>query len=194
VLLPWGIDETFGVTADVPNDPLAQLNYALDGTGSRRNRGILFVKCQQDPICWSDYLDAVDAALVIFEDLDLVAAATSLRTLTYEAATRDTRKIYSNATVEEHVAAVKAFIEQRPAMVRAEVERLRQNQPVAPDGYTYCAPEGERCSFSGAATIAYGASGVFTYVDGTDGIDCGNAAFGGDPVPNVFKACYILQP
>jgi PKD repeat protein len=70
------------------------------------------------------------------------------------------------------------------------VARLNWNvgDPLA--GYTFCANEYQRCSFSGAKDVAYGADGRFTYKTNiTDGIDCTNAVFG-DPIPGVYKACY----
>ena len=193
IMLPWGIDETFGVTADVPNDPLAQLNYSIEGTNSRRKLGILFIKCRRDLDCWTAYLDSVDSALAVFEGLDLDTLATSLRELTLDATIRDTRKSYSDEVVATHVIAVKSFIEQRQALVRAELERLRNSLINGPDGAAFCAIEGERCEFKGKGTVAYGANGVFTYLEATDGISCDNATFGGDPTPNVFKSCYLKQ-
>jgi hypothetical protein len=193
IMLPWGIDETFGVTADVPDDPLAQLNYSLEGTNSRRTPGILFVKCRRDLDCWTAYLDAVDSALKVFESLDLATFAKSLRQLSVDATQRDTRKSYSNEVVTEHVAAVESFIKQRPALVRAELERLRNNLISGPDGAAFCAFEGDRCEFKGNGTVAYGANGVFSYREATDGISCDNSTFGGDPTPNVFKSCYVKQ-
>lgn len=60
-----------------------------------------------------------------------------------------------------------------------------------PAGYTFCANEGERCSFAGVADVAYGANGQFNYQYGIrGGIDCNNAVFG-DPIVGVRKACYI---
>lgn len=59
-----------------------------------------------------------------------------------------------------------------------------------PSGYTLCAYENQRCSFSDRRDVAYGANGVFTYRYGiTGGIDCTNAVFG-DPLSGVVKACF----
>lgn len=60
-----------------------------------------------------------------------------------------------------------------------------------PSGYAYCATEGQRCNFSGAKDVAYGANGRFAYrTSVTGGIDCNNGVFG-DPISGVQKACYI---
>lgn len=60
-----------------------------------------------------------------------------------------------------------------------------------PSGYTRCAGENQRCTFSGTKTVAYGSSGQFNYRSGiTGGIDCNNGAFG-DPISGVVKSCYI---
>lgn len=62
-----------------------------------------------------------------------------------------------------------------------------------PAGYTFCAWENERCSFSGTADVAYGANGRFAYRSGASGgIDCNNDVFG-DPAYGVRKACYVRQ-
>lgn len=61
----------------------------------------------------------------------------------------------------------------------------------APSGYTLCASEGQRCSFTGTKDVAYGANTKFNYQFGvTNGIDCTNGAFG-DAIIGVPKACYI---
>jgi len=62
-----------------------------------------------------------------------------------------------------------------------------------PGGYTFCANEGERCSFSGTKDVAYGANGQYAIRRrASGGIDCGNHVFG-DPAPGIFKACYIKE-
>lgn len=59
-----------------------------------------------------------------------------------------------------------------------------------PSGYTFCAYENQRCSFSDRRDVAYGANGVFTYRYGvTGGIDCNNGVFG-DPLSGIVKACF----
>jgi hypothetical protein len=64
---------------------------------------------------------------------------------------------------------------------------------VAPAGSKYSVPEGQALTFKGVADIAYGANGAFDFKYGvTNGVDCTNAAFGGDPDPDVHKSCYKL--
>jgi alpha-galactosidase len=58
-----------------------------------------------------------------------------------------------------------------------------------PEGYTWCANENGTCTFSGTASVAYGANGVFNYRTATNSIACNNATFG-DPLSGVVKACY----
>lgn len=60
--------------------------------------------------------------------------------------------------------------------------------------WTLCAGEGQTCSFTGDHVVRYGANGTFYYGLFTDGVLCNNASFGGDPVPNVAKSCYIGEP
>lgn len=64
-------------------------------------------------------------------------------------------------------------------------------QSGVPAGYTFCANENQRCTFSGTMDVAYGAQGKFNYKYGiVGGIDCNNNTFG-DPISGVVKACYI---
>lgn len=59
----------------------------------------------------------------------------------------------------------------------------------SPAGYTFCANEGGVCSFSGTASVAYGANGAFNYATASNGVSCSNTQFG-DPIPGVGKRCY----
>jgi hypothetical protein len=58
-----------------------------------------------------------------------------------------------------------------------------------PAGYTYCADENQTCSFSGTASVAYGANGTFNYGSYSTSVGCNNGVFG-DPIPGVAKKCY----
>ena len=59
-----------------------------------------------------------------------------------------------------------------------------------PEGYSFAANERETVKISGAANVAYGAQGLFTYIyDQTENVACTNAVFG-DPVPRTVKKCY----
>jgi len=64
-----------------------------------------------------------------------------------------------------------------------------QATPARP-GYSFCANEGETCSFNGTMTVAYGAGSSFVYQTLTNGTPCDNSVFG-DPDYGVVKACYI---
>jgi Pectinacetylesterase len=59
-----------------------------------------------------------------------------------------------------------------------------------PAGFTLCAGENGTCAFTGPATVAYGAYGLYAYKELTNGTPCTNAVFG-DPVSGVFKSCYL---
>lgn len=60
---------------------------------------------------------------------------------------------------------------------------------IGPAGYTRCASENQTCSFSGSASIAYGANGAFNYRTAINSIACNNATFG-NPISGVAKSCY----
>lgn len=61
-----------------------------------------------------------------------------------------------------------------------------------PTGAVECAKESERCKFSGTGDVSYGAGDKWISKTATDGINCGVAAFGKDPAPNVLKTCKIV--
>jgi fibronectin type 3 domain-containing protein len=61
--------------------------------------------------------------------------------------------------------------------------------PVPPTSWTKCSDEHGTCSFSGTATVAYGANGKFYYQTITGSVSCSNDVFG-DPIYGTFKACY----
>jgi hypothetical protein len=63
-----------------------------------------------------------------------------------------------------------------------------------PANYELCAKEGERCQFAGTRTVRYGANGIWAEKTAYNGVTCGVADFGKDPVPNVLKSCYIVSP
>ncbi len=62
--------------------------------------------------------------------------------------------------------------------------------PPGPSGYTFCANDGETCSFSGTVSVAYGANGTFVYKTFTGGTLCSYTIFG-DPLPGWQKYCFI---
>lgn len=61
-------------------------------------------------------------------------------------------------------------------------------QEGATETWTPCAQENETCSFSGAATVRYGAGTSFATGSFTNSVACSNLVFG-DPVQGVVKSC-----
>ena len=57
-----------------------------------------------------------------------------------------------------------------------------------PGGWEFCANENETCAFTGTRQVRYGAAGLYSYRNATDGTPCTNAVFG-DPAPNMAKHC-----
>jgi hypothetical protein len=66
---------------------------------------------------------------------------------------------------------------------------LIESTTSGPAGYTFCAEENGNCSFSGTASVAYGANGAFAYKTYSNGASCNNATFG-DPILGTGKSCY----
>lgn len=84
------------------------------------------------------------------------------------------------------------FGDPMPGQVKA-CYKLDLNTSGGPSGYNRCAGEGGTCSFNsftGTASVAFGANGQFNYRGATNSIACTNDSFGGDPAPQVVKACY----
>ena len=62
--------------------------------------------------------------------------------------------------------------------------------PPTDSSYTFCANENGVCTFSGTATVGYGADTSFSYeYNVVDSISCDNATFG-DPIVGTVKGCY----
>jgi hypothetical protein len=65
--------------------------------------------------------------------------------------------------------------------------------PTGPPGWAYCATEGSTCPLSlGNWVVAYGADGAYYYKGVGGSVSCDNTTFGGDPAPNVQKACFSM--
>jgi hypothetical protein len=60
-----------------------------------------------------------------------------------------------------------------------------------PANYAFCSGENGTCSFSGTASVAFGANGQFNFRGATGSIGCNNGTFT-DPAPNMSKSCYYL--
>ena len=59
-----------------------------------------------------------------------------------------------------------------------------------PTEWTFCAPEGGECAFTGTREVRYGANGSFVFKTLTDGTACTNIVFG-DPIEGVVKGCEL---
>ncbi len=55
-------------------------------------------------------------------------------------------------------------------------------------GWTFCANESQRCSFTGTRAVRYGTATVFVTATWSNGVDCSNAVFG-DPIFGIVKSC-----
>lgn len=74
-----------------------------------------------------------------------------------------------------------------PAAERSPQRSLQEST------WQFCANENGNCDFSGTKQVRYGGEGEFFYGTFTNGVTCGNAAFG-DPIRGTVKACYIFVP
>ena len=63
---------------------------------------------------------------------------------------------------------------------------------ISEEGFTFCAPEGGRCGFEGAAAVRYGTDGQYSEpMIFEEGVDCSNAVFG-DPAQGQAKQCEFI--
>ena len=67
---------------------------------------------------------------------------------------------------------------------------LRTAPTPPPMQWTFCAPEGGVCAFTGRMNVRYGANGSFVVKTFTNGTACTNKVFG-DPAPGVAKSCSL---
>ena len=104
---------------------------------------------------------------------------------------RKENAIYNFLTGSQFIRSTIATMIVLPLLVLLYVQAINAQ---VPSNYELCAKEGERCQFTGTRTVRYGANGVWAEQTATNGITCGVAAFGRDPVPNVLKQCYVVAP
>ena len=75
-----------------------------------------------------------------------------------------------------------------PIYGTVKVCAIRSTPP--PAEWTFCAPEGGVCAFTGTTEVRYGADGTYVYQTFTDGTACNNEVFG-DPLYGTRKSCAI---
>lgn len=117
LVLPWGIDQTFGANVA---EPRANMDYAIDHSSSKNTRSHVFQRCQSDASCWERYLDVVKSVTATFAGLPLLAEMDVIVTQTEIARHEDIQSEHDDADVTEHRAAMRAFIAERPGRVGSE--------------------------------------------------------------------------
>jgi len=111
VLIPYGIDQTFG-----------DVSYDVYGSDSNRNNSWLFVQCKNDGDCLAEYQEAVANALAVWESLPLEAELDAWYAQIRDSAYEDPRKEVSNAEFDADVDRVRQFIRDRAADVHAQLD------------------------------------------------------------------------
>ncbi len=80
------------------------------------------------------------------------------------------------------------------AGISAYIHDSTSNTTTLPADALKCADEGGVCSFSGTASVYYGANNQYYFKDNISGsINCNNDIFG-DPISGAAKACYYVLP
>jgi parallel beta-helix repeat protein len=80
-----------------------------------------------------------------------------------------------------------------PLWVAAFILTLSESPLAQTSDWTFCAPEGGNCAFSGTTQVRYGGNDTYVYKTLTNGTPCTNAVFG-DPVPGIAKSCALTTP
>lgn len=121
VILPWGIDQTFGAS-DSGWD--AGGPYDIWGSQSERYNGWIFIRCKEEPACRDLYEQAVRDALDRWRELPLVeeleAAADQIRASVAEEPRRESDD--PGADFENEFRRTRSFIRGRADEVSAELD------------------------------------------------------------------------
>ncbi|MBN2196801.1 MAG: CotH kinase family protein [Polyangiaceae bacterium] len=125
LLIPWGIDQTFGTGSAGRGDPLEQLDYALDHSRSNRDNGVLFRRCWEDEQCRADYLARVETVLGVWNSHPLVDELDAALALTEEARAEDARRPYDDERSASYVDGLRTFLTERGQIVEAALAELR---------------------------------------------------------------------
>ena len=78
----------------------------------------------------------------------------------------------------------------------AEVEVSARGDANGEAQWSHCAAQNGTCSFTGPASVRYGANEKYRvrdYGGGARSVACTSTAFGGDPIPGVSKSCRVAR-
>jgi hypothetical protein len=122
VILPWGTDQTFGITG---YEYRPNWHYPLDHTQSARTPALFLLRCLRDAVDCGARYDAIVAEVTSTFDVAALLAEVDHAFQQIEAAMHeDTRRPYDDDAFLRSVQHVKHFIEHRAACV----DRLRAQQ------------------------------------------------------------------
>jgi len=119
VIFPWGIDQIMGIA----DGGYIHYGYAIDGSTSNRENGLVFERCKQVDACFERYLDAVADALAVWDETPLLDEIELIYDQIADAAYEDPRKPYTNDDFEYGLDRVREFVGQRGADVAAQLEQ-----------------------------------------------------------------------
>ncbi len=118
ILLPWGIDQSFGMR----DGRFTDLTYAIDGSSSQRDNGLVFQRCKELASCAHDYESRVEGALAAWDSLRLQDQLDTILEQIGDAAMQDNRRPYTQAEMNDAVTDLRRFLEQRGDIVRGQLE------------------------------------------------------------------------
>src|SRR5690606_31362622 len=101
----------------------------LDFDTKFATKDVVSKRCLTEPACKAAFLARLEEALDVFEGADLVARAEAIRDRIAADVAADPRKEGSVKNFEDGVAATIAFIQSRPAALRALLDALPPDAP-----------------------------------------------------------------
>ncbi len=120
VLLPWGIDQTFGSSDSAPVFRGAE--YDIYGTDSDRYNGWLFLRCKAERACLGRYQAAVAAALEVWNGLPLETELDAMVEQIQGSVAEDSRSESGTVAFENSVRQLRAYLGDRAAEVQAQLD------------------------------------------------------------------------
>ena len=87
--------------------------------------GVLALRCEEDPTCHQEIVDRMEVLLDQWEAGDPVGRLDALQALIADDVASDPKAVYDRRDFEEHAACQRAWIDQRPAELRAWIEGER---------------------------------------------------------------------
>lgn len=125
VLLPWGIDQTFGIR----KRSYEGAGYRIDGSNSGRSNGLIFERCKQSETCFARYLVQVRGVLEAWARLGMEDRIAMLLAQVGPLIESDPRRPQTLSAHRQAVRDLQTFLVERPAEVQGQLAGARKSLP-----------------------------------------------------------------